>query len=214
MAWIPEQQVPDGFYQFTKYMTKNRWCSVWHQISEIMKEGEKSRVLEVGAGSNILRGVLEASGYQYTSVDIVSDTKPDIIASVTRLPFEDNRFTVACAFQVLEHLPYDFALRGLTELLRVAPRVLISLPDRRPVIQVSFYCPFLRGFNLNIPWPFYNKKVIWDSEHYWEIGAKGYTFNKVVSDISKVAIIDETYIVHEYQYHRFFVLRRRNEHTS
>lgn len=206
--WSPEVQVPEDFYKFIRYMTKNRWASVWHQATEIMKTEAKS-VFEVGPGAGILRDLLHQEGVHYTSCDIDPSTKPTMVGSVTHIPTASNYFDCTCAFQVLEHLPYREALEGLLELLRVSKKfVIISLPDRRPKIQVSFYSPLTRGFSLNIPWPFYRKTLVWDSEHHWEIGMKGYPYKKVVADIARFATIEKTYIVDEYQYHRFFVLRK------
>jgi hypothetical protein len=50
-----------------------------------------------------------------------------------------------------------------------------------------------------------------DGEHYWEIGKDGYPLSRIKNDIQKIgSLIQRTYRVLEYPYHRFFVLQKQD----
>jgi SAM-dependent methyltransferase len=70
------------------------------------------RVLDVGAGSGVVGDLLRSRGAEVTAVDLEPDmvahlaTKgPAVLADVRRLPFPPDRFDVAVAAFVLNHLP-------------------------------------------------------------------------------------------------------------
>jgi len=63
------------------------------------------------------------------------------------------------------------------------------------------------SMNLNIPKFFINHKF--DGTHYWEIGKKNYSFNKISKLINNYMIIKETYYPPEHPYHQLFILKKR-----
>ena len=195
-------------YDFSRYMGKPRWSSLWHQMDEILKDQPKS-VLEIGKGTGILGALLKHYGIDYQSADIDPDLKPDHVASVTDLPFEDGSFDVLACFQVLEHIPYNFFSQAVAELLRVARnRVIISLPDAKTLWQYSFHVPKKGIIRLDVPRPcLHPQKHVFDGEHYWEINKDGYLLDRVVGDMESSGVnVDKTYRVVGNPYHRFFVL--------
>ena len=204
-----EKQVDSAMhYQFSRYMEKPRWASLWHQMDEILKVQPKT-VLEIGKGTGILGALLKHYDIDYQSVDIDPELKPDHVASVTDLPFEDGSFDVVGCFQVLEHIPYEFFSQAVTELLRVARnRVVISLPDAKVLWQYSFHVPKKGIVKLDLPRPRLRpQKHIFDGEHYWEINKDGYPLDRITADMESGGInMDKTYRVVDNPYHRFFVL--------
>lgn len=206
-----EKQVDSAMhYQFSRYMVKPRWASLWHQMDEILKVQPKT-VLEIGKGTGILGALLKHYDIDYQSVDIDPELKPDHVASVTDLPFEDGSFDVVGCFQVLEHIPYEFFSQAVTELLRVARnRVVISLPDAKTLWQYSFHVPKKGKMRLNVPRPRLTpRKHVFDGEHHWEINKDGYPLSRIVSDIESCGItVDKSYRVDDNPYHRFFILMK------
>jgi len=44
-----QKQVDKSIYEFNRYMTKERWSSVWYQLNEVQRL-KPEKVLEVGPG--------------------------------------------------------------------------------------------------------------------------------------------------------------------
>lgn len=136
-----EKQVEKGHYEFSRYMSKSRWCSVWHQLDEVQKL-KPNRVLEVGPGPGLFKTVAATFGISVETLDFDPDLKPDHVGSATAMPFDDASYDVVCAFQMLEHLPYEASLQAFGEMARVSRRhVIISLPDARPVWRYQVHIP-------------------------------------------------------------------------
>ena len=55
----------------------------------------------------------------YKSVDVAEDLQPEVVGSVTKLPFPDKSFDVVVAFEVLEHLPFEKFEVAVSEISRV-----------------------------------------------------------------------------------------------
>ncbi|MDR2521216.1 MAG: class I SAM-dependent methyltransferase [Spirochaetaceae bacterium] len=168
-------------------------------------------MLEVGVGPGVLKAVLNAvSNCAYTSMDIRPELNPDYTGSVLDMPFLDNQYDIAVCFQVLEHLPYTSFEKALSELLRVAKKmVIISLPNAGRAIQV--HIPKIcrnRIFEL----PRIKKRAhVYNGVHYWEINQKGYDTRTIIDAITGTAkkynyVLTKEYRVYGNPYHHFFVL--------
>ena len=145
------------------------------------------------------------------TVDIDPELKPDYVASATDLPIENDSFDCVCAFQMLEHLPYDEALKAFGEMVRVSKKhIVISLPDARKLYPYSLHIPKLGVRHFFIPRPYFKPKVHqYDGEHYWEINKRHYPLNKIMKDFGSDDIkVLRTYRVKEQLYHRFFVFEK------
>lgn len=202
-------QVEDGHYSFEKYVSFSRWASYYNQIFEVIKTGRKN-VLWIGVGDGIVTEILKKNNINITTVDIDPKLQPDIIASITDLPILGDSFDVVCAFQVLEHMPYNESLKGLSELLRVAKySTLISLPNQKPCRKFYFSFPYIRNFQFLIEKIcFQPKNFHFDGEHYWELNAKGYESDKVIKDILSINSVKNTnhYRLFDNPYHHFIII--------
>ena len=196
---VYEKQVDKSHYAFASYMTKPRWCSVWHQLSEIQKVNPEN-LLKIGSGSGMLKNVAATFGMAIETLDLDPELNPDHVASVTAMPFADAAYDVVCAFQVLEHLPYDTSILAFREMARVSGRhVLISLPDAQQVWRYQFPVPRPQlSLPVHVP----------DREHFWEINKRGYRLSRVVADFAQYLPLIRTFRVPENPYHRFFVFAR------
>jgi predicted SAM-dependent methyltransferase len=201
-----KKQVNKTHYQFHRYLKKPRWSSLWHQLDEVIKL-KPENVLEIGPGAGVFKQNAAHFNIQVETLDLDPELKPDYVGSADSLPFANNSYDVVCAFQMLEHLPYEIALRAFSEMARVSKKnIVISLPDSTIVWRYTFYIPKLGSYTLHIPRPRLRAPTHkFDGEHYWEIGKKGYELNKITSDFKKFANLIATYRVEDNPYHRFFV---------
>ncbi len=203
-----EKQVDKSHYSFEHYCYPERWASYYHQLKEIMRCSPAS-VLEIGGGDKVLESYLKNAGVSYTSVDIAEDLKPDVVAPIDALPFQDGSFDVVCAFEVLEHIPFERFDRAVAELLRVSKKhVLISVPHFGPPVAFSLKLPFLPEirFLFKIPFP---KKHVFNGQHHWELGKKGYFPRMLRTKISRQARIIKEFVPFDSRYHHFYVLEKR-----
>lgn len=204
-----QKQVDKNAYEFFRYCGIDRWASYHYQLTEILAVKPAS-VLEVGVGDGVTCGYLSRNTeITYTSVDIADDVGADVIGSITALPFADDSFDVVCAFEVLEHLPFEKLDTSLSELRRVAKeKVIISVPHFGPPIALRFKLPFLPeiSFALKIPLPLTHS---WNGQHYWELGKRGYPVRRLREHLRKQFVIEREFIPFENQYHHFFVLTLR-----
>jgi ubiquinone/menaquinone biosynthesis C-methylase UbiE len=203
-----KNQSPENPYT-RNYDSKERFASYWHQIDEIIRL-KPSSIVEVGIGTKFVSSYIGRLGYQVTTVDVIKQLSPNIVASVLKLPFDDGCFDVCLCCEVLEHLPFDNFQSAITELYRVCnSNLVLSLPDSSGYFSVALNFPVLSQ-NLFISLPsIIKRKAIFDGSHYWEIGKKDYPLKKIQLAISQCGfIIKKTYRVFEKPYHRIFVLRK------
>ncbi len=203
------KQVDKSKYKFHSYCGPDRWASYYHQIDEVLKLKPKN-ILEIGTGDGVFKNYIQNNtNIEYKNLDIAEDLNPDIVGSVEDIPFPDNSFDVVCAFEILEHLSFEKFDVSLRELKRVSKKeAIISLPHFGPTIKISFKIPFLKEIKIALKIP-YAQKHIFNGEHYWEIGKKGYSVRKIKSILRKYFEIKKEFIPYENQYHHFFVLGKK-----
>lgn len=204
---IANKQVSHEHYRFSAYMHKKRWASYWHQLDEVIRFDPR-QVLEIGPGPGLFKTMAAAFGVEVHTLDIDPDLKPDHVASVFEMPFANNAYDVVCAFQMLEHLPYEDALRAFGEMARVASRgIVISLPDSKGAWPFILGLPQGREIARPLPSPrFWALPNVFNGEHYWELNKQGFALKRVAHDLSQFGFtIANTYRVDRYPYHRFFV---------
>lgn len=201
-------QVPKSTYFEGSYLGPPRFASYAYQLREIIGL-QPSSVLEIGIGNGLVSYFLKRAGYNVVSLDIDTSLDPDITGSVAKLPLRDSSFDIACCFEVLEHLPYGRFSDGLAEICRVCRRAaILSLPDANRCYYIGFRLPKIgaRRFVFELPrlkCPSHR----FDGEHYWEIGKKGFSLQRIRQAMSSSGFrIRRTYRPFEVFSHRFFVL--------
>lgn len=201
-------QVSSDHYNFSGYVRKRRWSSIWHQLAEVVAIGPQN-VLEVGPGPGVFKAVGELFIPVIRTIDLDSALVPDYVASANAMPFREGTFDVVCAFQVLEHAPYESTLRMFSEMARVAKKALvISLPDARPLMPFSFNLPLKGDVKVLLPKPWMGpRRHVFDGQHFWELNKKGFVTSKVVRDLEGVSErrLVKRFRVPENPYHHFFV---------
>jgi SAM-dependent methyltransferase len=93
-------------------------------------------LLDVGCGTGSLVRALLTLGYDARGVDPfardIGLPEPSFIAgTLEHLPWEDATFATLCAFDVLEHVDEDAALREMMRVLRPGGLMLVSVPAYR-----------------------------------------------------------------------------------
>ncbi|THU03805.1 class I SAM-dependent methyltransferase [Lampropedia puyangensis] len=205
-----KKQVDKSHYEFRQYMTNERWASVWHQLDEVLKQKPES-VLEIGPGPGIFKSAAKIFGVNVETLDLDPELNPDHVGSADAIPMPDHSFDVVCAFQVLEHMPFEISMKSLREMCRVAKKsVVISLPEAGRCWPNTLSIPYVRKIRFLLRNPFKKaEKHVFDGEHYWEIGKQGYELSSIVDAIRSNMpeyCRTTTYRVHENPYHRFFIL--------
>lgn len=203
------KQVDRTAYRFESYCGMDRWASYHYQLKEIIALAPAT-VLEVGLGDGVLKNYLrENTKIEYSSIDIADDLGADIQGDVRNLPLADECFDAVCAFEVLEHLPFEDFETALAELFRVTRKhVLISLPHFGPPVKGLLKIPFLPEFKFALKIPF-ARVHNFNGQHYWEIGKKGYPNKRIRTILKSHGTLCKEFIPFENQYHHFFILEKR-----
>lgn len=202
-------QVNKEHYFDDKYNHKARWLSYYYQIKEVINL-KPAKILEIGIGNGLVAKYLQERNYNLTTLDLDKELKPDITASVLKMPVEDNGFDLILCAEVLEHLPFENFSQALDEIKRVAKNnVILSLPDhRRTLLNFTVKFPFIRQFNIFIKIPSF-KKHKFDGQHYWEIGKSGYPVSKIKENIKKSGLkIIDNFTPFDAPSNHYFILKK------
>lgn len=200
-------QVDKSQYHFEKYAFEGRFASYYWQLREVLALNPTS-VLEVGVGDRVFGSFIKNNtDVAYTSLDVAEDLHPDIVGNILKLPFAGKSFDVVCAFEVLEHLPFEEFNHALAELARVArTHVVISVPHFGPMLSFSLKVPFLPQIRvaLKIPFP---KEHKFNGQHYWELGKRVYPTRKIRRVLKNHGEITRDFIPFNNPYHHFFIIK-------
>lgn len=167
-----QPQVDKSHYEGAAYRSSERWMSYWHQLV-LVRACKPSSVLEVGVGEGVVAERLTQDGVAVTTIDITPDLRPDVVGSVTALPFEDESFDLVLAAEILEHIEFADVPKALAEIHRVTRRdVMISIPHPGWVFSISYKLPLLPKIDLLFQIPFFWKEHQFNGEHYWSLGKR------------------------------------------
>jgi ubiquinone/menaquinone biosynthesis C-methylase UbiE len=205
-----QNQVDKTHYDFSRYCGLDRWSSYWYQLSEITRL-KPERLLEVGVGDNVVSSYLKNNTkIDCLTLDIDGELEPDIVGSIENIPLEEDSFDAVCAFEVLEHLPFDSFELCLKELRRVSKSfVIISLPHWGRHFSIEIRLPYVKKIKLQFKLGIEKPAHVFNGEHYWEIGKKGYDI-KLIREKMKAAGFEvvKDFIAFHSPYHHFFVLKK------
>lgn len=172
----------------------------WFRYYTILKtviDLEPRKVLEIGAGNEIVKSSLLKLVNDYQVMDINPKLKPDILADLREFrPELKEKFDYVICADVLEHMPFEDLRINLTNIynyLTPGGWALITIPHRETRLMII--SPFSHQRALIIPLPglhtprgyrkilkdYLNKKIDLDPHHCWEIGRIGIK----VSDVEK-----------------------------
>jgi hypothetical protein len=207
---ILTRQVEAVHYRFETYTDLPRWTSYWHQIAETLALSPQT-VLVVGVGDNIVGNILATQGIRVYTFDFDKDLHPDFEGSVADMDniLRDMRFDAILCCQVLEHLPYGKLEDILRQLKRHADNVVISLPYSAIKYKLEVKLPVVKAARINIYIHSFYRRHLFDGQHYWEVGTRGYAKRQVRKSIEKFFTIEKQYVAPYNSYHIFFVLKSK-----
>jgi ubiquinone/menaquinone biosynthesis C-methylase UbiE len=197
-------------YSFKNYSNQTRWASYWHQIDEIFNCKPNS-ILEIGIGDSFLSCYIKNhTKIEYASLDKAKEACPDILGSVENIPLNDESVDLVCAFEILEHLPYEQFETSLKEIFRVTRKnAIISLPYWGRHFSFEFRLPYFKKIRWQYKLNIFPIKHAFDGEHYWEIGKEGYPLIKIKKNIVEAGFsIKKDFLAFYSPYHYFFVLEK------
>ncbi|MEN9621727.1 MAG: hypothetical protein RLZZ67_161 [Candidatus Parcubacteria bacterium] len=204
------KQVDKDHYSFGTYAHPDRFASYFYQLRELHKVSPKT-ILEVGVGDAVIGNYIrDNTDIKYTSIDVAADVNPDVIGSVLEMPFENETHDVVCAFEVLEHIPFESFEKAISEMSRVArTHVMVSVPHFGPPLKLLLKIPFIKEIRAAFKIP-YHPAHTWNGQHYWEIGKKGCSAKAIREIMSKYGTLVSEYVPFENQYHHFFILEKKS----
>ncbi len=157
----------------------------WYRYYFILKEVidfNPNSILEIGAGSGMVKNCLQPIVNNYVVMDINVNLEPDIVTDVREQQKDLNeKFDCVIVADVLEHMPFEDlqkSLHNLNGYLRAEGRLFVTIPHRRShfLIMTPAYKPRVITVPTGLlsPSAFYRrfiKRKIWiDPDHCWEIG--------------------------------------------
>lgn len=215
-------------------LNKGKFLTAAHHNSYYLQmltthELKVDSVLEIGPGENFAANYLRTLGINYDTMDIVEHSQPTILGRLEELDERNylRRWQLVCAFQMLEHSPYELFVENIRKMAAMSDRyVFISLPyscfgfrlslniafgqNRRFSKSIAMYIPlFKRNRKYREE---YIKEFPW-AVHYWEIGRRGFPLGRIKSDIESVGlrIIDTFRSDNPYHY---FILASKQSFLS
>ena len=182
----------------------------YYKIIEAIKKIKPKNILEVGVGNKVLYDYFMKNNISIASVDIDPELNPDYISDI-RYFYSKNKYEVIIVSEVLEHIPfYDFekTINNLANLTK--DYVIICLPYNTVNISFAIKLPFLKTQFLYFH--FFEQFFIthkFNGEHYWEMGKKHFSKNRILTIIQKKFIMIDQYPNYMDPYHYFFILKKR-----
>jgi SAM-dependent methyltransferase len=177
-------QVPVEQYFTEEYLAPHRFLGLQAQLQVCCQAGKEAKILEIGPGPGLLTVLLKYLGYKVHTLDFEPKLNPDVNGRLPELPFVSNCVDLVCAFEVLEHMPFDLAMDAFQELCRVArSRIIFSVPNQKELgsmivsLDLTVLNTYITGFNFRKPLG----KLTTPTEHYWEIGFGGITEQDVIN---------------------------------
>lgn len=167
------------------YLTLPRMITHWHQVTAVRRCGGR-RVLEIGVGMGLTSFILRQWGYDLETLDFDPALRPTRVGDVREIPYPDGSFDTVLVAEVLEHVPFDDFGTALGELYRITrSHVIMTLPC--PLVGCSIglnvcgVAPMFLSFGARF-WT----KPVFDGQHYWELGRRGYSKGRIRDAIRSV----------------------------
>lgn len=203
-------QTDASHYSFLNYMHMSRWACYYMQIKRVLQL-QPTTVLEIGPGDGVFGWYMKKNGVEYSSCDHAGDIDSTYKADLGTelLPIPDKSFDVVCAFQVLEHIPFDVVPQALTEIHRVSKRyVFLDIPEYSFHVQLLMKVPGIpllaKHFTIPRPTPH-----TFDGFHHWEISKRGYSRKRVREVLAQYFTIVEEFTIIQNPKERFFLLEKK-----
>ncbi|WAI84361.1 MULTISPECIES: class I SAM-dependent methyltransferase [Achromobacter] len=106
-------------------------------------------ILDAGCGSGIVTNALvdqwDVMGCDISQTALAQVNAPTVLADLTDLPFEDQKFDLVLSSDVIEHIPDSVYRAAIKEIARVASKyILIAVPYQEILEASTVQCPKCR----------------------------------------------------------------------
>lgn len=182
---MPENDFNAQFSRSRQYFLNKMDFLDWYRYYFIIREVidfKPKHILEIGAGSGLVKNFLQTLVEQYTVMDVNRKLNPDILADIREEKTElIQKFDCVIAADVLEHVPFadvENCVSHLHAYLRTGGKALVTIPHRRS--HFLFMTPSNKPYVVTVPTGFltpgsfyrrFIRRKIWiDPDHCWEIG--------------------------------------------
>jgi hypothetical protein len=192
------------------------YIHLYNQVDDITKLIKKYKIIEpkiliIGVGDDLLKIMLKNKfGFVVKTMDIDPNLEPDYVSSVDNLQNKVlEKFNIVVCAHVLEHLPYKYFNNSLSQIKAISDYSLIYLPIAKFGLSlgIGIYPLFFKKMNFVPTWFF--KKHKFDGQHYWEIGVRGYSLNKIRKELEKYFYIEKEYNPDNWLYSYNFILKSK-----
>jgi len=207
-------QVDKSHYESGGYLNEERWMSFYHQIEGVQSiakilNKKNITVLEIGIGNKIVSNLLKGIGMKVTTIDIDPKLKPDYVCALPDINiFAQKRFDCILCCEVLEHILYEDAEKSFKNMQKLGKYCVISVPHKDLWLGATFILGFFSPLKFIMSFPLTFRTHIFQKEHYWELGTKGYSVQKFKESIRKAGFsLIKNHRVPEFPYHHFFILK-------
>ena len=216
----------DSFKHFTNDVRPHReyqWLSVYHQLSIPTCLDDVNSILEFGPGRGLAKAVFNHYGLEYVCSDVVDfGAQPDHLLSIEEFP-TDRKFDLVCAFQALEHNPFEEFPKYLRKMRDLSNKyVYISLPfcGRWFGLNVCLNVPgfnkhfskaltFERLFKKQRPTAQYRQSSTPFAHHWFEVGDKGVSKNDIKNIAKENGLKQvDSFHVSLFPYHYFVLMQK------
>ena len=208
----------NNLYQYSADWTKQlekceHWIFYWYQqkIMEHFINPERSEtILELGVGSEFTANYCRSKGFKVTTLDIDEEKKPDILANVVEYNFE-KRYDHLMAFEILEHLPYEEAIKIIKKIPTCIKKyAFISLPrNERTLLDFELKLPLLK--KIKVEWKVKARNIFTET-HHWELDYKEYTIKKIEETFIDSGLQIKRKLKNKYIY--FYALKVSSPHQK
>lgn len=210
--------------------------SICLQVREIamLPKDEVKTILEIGPGGGFFKMILSSMGYTVKTLDLQPDYEPDYLGDFRSFSEEGLCFDVVCAFEMLEHLPYEDFTESVKKISKLAKNyVYFSFPYQCRQFFLSFQLPRIpkigywklfeplskrHEFSLILNNPFtpdidtekFKDRPDKHNPHYWEIGRKSFPEKQVLSDIESCGLqVIKKFHSKIHPYHFFILCKKK-----
>lgn len=212
---LPSANQPKAYYDFNKYISRQRILTYWYQIKEVL-DLHPERMLEIGVGTGLVTAFLRAQGVEVRTLDLNPELNPDHHGSVAELEavFTGGDFPLILCARVLHHLPFEDFGRAVDQLAHVTSRDLVlTLPHEDFALYLGFRYTSSSQRTLKIPLPLWVKKALYwrrSRSGLWKIGdEKSHDLAAVRKILETRFVITRCYRIPEDPAHQVFVCRLR-----
>ena len=204
-----EKQIKRKHYQSKQYLNDRQWMTYLAQINYVRSFGDVDSILEIGCGGGVVNAVLNALGYNATTLDINSNLHPQYVGDISEQDFSMNEaFDLVLCAEVLEHIPFekfDICINNIYEITK--SYAVITLPNCQISNRIKIIINSHEWQRLIGKRKFHIQKM-----HYWELNSDAYTtYDEIRKHIRLCFDIVEEGIEKENPYHYYYLLKKKEK---